>query len=584
MYLKNIAIKNIGAIEELSIEMPFNENNIPKPVIFVGENGTGKTILQSQIMDAFYEIASSLFDDIGIQDGNSRKYYKISGGLNLRVEKEQGFCLLQFNDHQNQKIEYFDKIGKVKQQEFISFIKDFELLADDKQRNQKQITNIGEDRKESLRQEWRSGVHFYQPANRYEEPFWKNEPFINKPIFGDRSTFSRDLGKDIEVVSSMKENKAFLMDLVLDFQIYRKNIDEFTREIVNHILRKIKNKDNIRFGIGPRGGYRVSIVKEIEKEPYAFIPSIDNLSLGESILLNLFLNIIRHGDNLSKPINEISGIVVIDEIDTHLHIDLQKRALPELIQMFPKIQFILTTHSPLFLLGMENVFGKENFEIRNMPRGNLITTERFSEFENAYNVIAETQKFEKDIINKIQESQKPILFFEGDIDITYFKKALEFFSLNIDVHFENGDGESELYKKHKYAKGLNNTNNLNLPKCIFIFDCDTNQREEKQENILKFKISEVADNPIKKGIENLFSKQTLEKAIKEKKAFIDITEATTKIERGVKKDLPEEWVVNEDEKTNLCHWICENGTEEEFENFKPIIEKINLFLNKNSSI
>lgn len=55
MYLKNIVIKNIGPIEDLSVELPFHESGNPKPIIFVGENGSGKTILQSQIIDAFYE-------------------------------------------------------------------------------------------------------------------------------------------------------------------------------------------------------------------------------------------------------------------------------------------------------------------------------------------------------------------------------------------------------------------------------------------------------------------------------------------------------------------------------------------------
>jgi predicted ATP-binding protein involved in virulence len=36
-----------------------------------------------------------------------------------------------------------------------------------------------------------------------------------------------------------------------------------------------------------------------------------------------------------------------------LHIELQKTILPDLIVLFPKVQFIITTHSPFFLLGLE---------------------------------------------------------------------------------------------------------------------------------------------------------------------------------------------------------------------------------------
>ncbi|MDO8844771.1 AAA family ATPase [Methylicorpusculum sp.] len=41
-----------------------------------------------------------------------------------------------------------------------------------------------------------------------------------------------------------------------------------------------------------------------------------------------------------------SGVVLIDEIDLHLHPGWQQRILPDLMKAFPKIQFIVTTHSP----------------------------------------------------------------------------------------------------------------------------------------------------------------------------------------------------------------------------------------------
>lgn len=98
------------------------------------------------------------------------------------------------------------------------------------------------------------------------------------------------------------------MDLVLDFSNNPKNIiDQVTWLNINTILRKIKKRDGIRFGIGPRGSYRVSIVEQNEdgSAKQQLLPSIDNLSLGESILLNLFINIIRHGDNPPKTTTQI---------------------------------------------------------------------------------------------------------------------------------------------------------------------------------------------------------------------------------------------------------------------------------------
>ena len=50
----------------------------------------------------------------------------------------------------------------------------------------------------------------------------------------------------------------------------------------------------------------------------------------------------------------MQGVVLIDEIETHLHVDLQKKILPFLVSFFPKIQFIVTTHSPFVLSSLSN--------------------------------------------------------------------------------------------------------------------------------------------------------------------------------------------------------------------------------------
>jgi predicted ATP-binding protein involved in virulence len=48
---------------------------------------------------------------------------------------------------------------------------------------------------------------------------------------------------------------------------------------------------------------------------------------------------------------ELAGIVLIDEIDIHLHPKWQKRVPEILHENFPKVQFIVSTHSPIPLLG-----------------------------------------------------------------------------------------------------------------------------------------------------------------------------------------------------------------------------------------
>lgn len=424
----------MGPIDNLSIDLPFNENNTPKPIIFVGENGTGKTVLQSTIVDALYEIGGELFKDIKkSSEGGNYKYFKISGGINLKTGCDTGFSILKLQSKDGQNIEYFDKVGSVTQGDFKEFIEDFSISANSKNDNEKMVSKI-ENQKNDLKKEWLSGVHFYQPAYRYEEPFWKNESFYNDTIFKETTRYNEDLGKKIEIISSTKDNKSFLLDLILDRYLYSEmkiELGEFINKLlwgsINSILKKILRNEQYRFAIGPRGGYRVSIVEELKDgKVKQILPSINNLSLGESVLLNLFINIVRNSGNTTTLISEMQGIVAIDEIDVHLHSNLQNSVLPELISMFPKVQFIITTHSPLFVLGMKNKFGDDGFELRNMPNGEVITSERFSEFDKAYSILKETEKFENDVKQQVINKNKPVVYVEGPTDVQYIKKAGEF--------------------------------------------------------------------------------------------------------------------------------------------------------------
>lgn len=587
MYLKNIAIKNIGPIENLSVDLPFKENGDPKPVVFVGENGSGKTILQSQVVDSFYEIGSGLFEDIGKQKGLGRSYYKISGGLNLQTGKEKGFSALIFTDDEKNKIEYLDKIGDVKKEDIVKLLPDFSLSPNGKNDNQKLTTNISDQQKEKLQNEWLTGALFYQPAYRYEEPFWKNDPFLDFQKFEDKKRFSNQLKKEIEIISATKDNKTYLMDLVLDFLNNPQNIiDKITWQNINNILRQIKKRNDIRFGIGPRGRYRVSIGEINDKNEWVkeLLPSIDNLSLGESILLNLFINIIRHGDNPPKTTDQIQGIVAIDEIDVHLHTDLQNSLLPELIKLFPKIQFIITTHSPLFLLGMKKTFGEEGFEVRNMPKGELITTERFSEFENAYKVLKETEKFEDEVRTKVVANNKPIVYVEGPTDVLYIKKAYELYEKTCDYFDIEIIGEkTESGTKYSNNTALSNAKkflrtNLNLlkQKVILLNDPEESIEEKEYENKLYIrKMPKIAANPLQKGIENLFEKTFIDKAQKDKIDCFQFQTVGTEIKNFM--------IVN-GKKNVICTWICNNGTKDDFKNFEKIFEIIEKIIKPDSKV
>lgn len=79
--------------------------------------------------------------------------------------------------------------------------------------------------------------------------------------------------------------------------------------------------------------------------------SLDQLSDGEQRLFSLFVDIARKL-SLGDP-NEIFGegeaIVLIDEVDVHLHPKWQRLIVPSLEDLFPNCQFIATTHSPFVI-------------------------------------------------------------------------------------------------------------------------------------------------------------------------------------------------------------------------------------------
>ena len=103
--------------------------------------------------------------------------------------------------------------------------------------------------------------------------------------------------------------------------------------------------------------YKEYDFKIIEKgrEPFGFNELSDGYSAVINILSDLILRMDKNwllNDELSEY--DIEGIVLIDELETHLHIELQKKILPFLTTFFPRIQFIVTTHSPYILNSISN--------------------------------------------------------------------------------------------------------------------------------------------------------------------------------------------------------------------------------------
>ena len=78
---------------------------------------------------------------------------------------------------------------------------------------------------------------------------------------------------------------------------------------------------------------------------------VSQLSDGYKCTISLIADIayrmaILNPQLLNKVLVETEGIILIDEVDLHLHPKWQKRILKDLMDIFPKVQFIVSTHAP----------------------------------------------------------------------------------------------------------------------------------------------------------------------------------------------------------------------------------------------
>lgn len=121
------------------------------------------------------------------------------------------------------------------------------------------------------------------------------------------------------------------------------------RTIQYALDRLIPGLRNLRTKTGP---YRMVVDAEVDGQ---IVPcKVDEfLSDGYRCMLMLVLNLISrilklnpHAYTEPEQVLSCPGVILIDEVDLHLHPAWQQRVLPDLCRVFPEIQFIVTTHSP----------------------------------------------------------------------------------------------------------------------------------------------------------------------------------------------------------------------------------------------
>lgn len=118
---------------------------------------------------------------------------------------------------------------------------------------------------------------------------------------------------------------------------------------VENDLKYIFENESIELSFSQETNQVLINLKDIGRN-YTF----EQLSSGFKAIFYIYSALLMKAEEYKIQPEELTGIAIVDEIDVHLHISLQKKILPFLIKAFPKIQFIVSTHSPFVITSTNN--------------------------------------------------------------------------------------------------------------------------------------------------------------------------------------------------------------------------------------
>ena len=309
-FINNIHINKLFHLSDFDI--PVADEKFPH-LIITGKNGSGKTILLNVVSDFLNKIKD---DKAMLFLG----YYKSLETYN-KILKETTDEQVRRQTQQN--VDFFSReieniYGKVELRS--------ELWG-------------------SIIDKYAKGefiIAFYQADRKVKmsEPKNPMKPVINKK------------GNVRETATSQFLN--FLSDLKIQEALARNEKQDEDADEINawfrdfeELLRHIYQDDELRLEFNYRD-YSFRICTEGKK--FKFTEVSDGFAAVLDIVADLILKMQGEGTLIRSYQKE--GIVLIDEIETHLHLALQKVIMPLLTKVFPNIQFVITTHSPFVLSSM----------------------------------------------------------------------------------------------------------------------------------------------------------------------------------------------------------------------------------------
>jgi predicted ATP-binding protein involved in virulence len=184
-----------------------------------------------------------------------------------------------------------------------------------------------------------------------------------KQLLSYENAFSKNLTNLSDFVSWFKIEEDIENEIKIkkkDFNAVNKNLEIIRNALTAffilfgsckfsglHVQRENRERE---FAFNAYEKYSLAVIKQ------GLTLNIEQLSEGERILLLMVSDIARRlaiaNPSSDNPLKGC-GIVLIDEIDLHLHPQWQRDVIPALLNTFPNIQFIVTTHSPQVLSNVE---------------------------------------------------------------------------------------------------------------------------------------------------------------------------------------------------------------------------------------
>lgn len=587
MHLSEFVAINSGPIKKLHIEFAF-EGTRPLPTTLLGTNGRGKTSILSIITDAIFEGAAQHFQDVLPSNGLQRTWFRLVGSKTIRSGAAGGFSVLRFTDNGTD-IFYSEKggtfLGEAARNELPQSLHPGVNWPDDAKSHK--TFQLPEGRSEAI---FGQGVYVYFPASRAELPYWLNRESQVVDGFDVSLKLNGRLSKPIFVENGLQAFAQWLMSVIVEMRRDVQWVPTDNGQLIpvaiqprpesdgaplwdaaNQLLRGILKNDAAQFGwFGRHNPQKIGISFGDGRA----VAGLDGLSAGQASLLLIFGTLLRYADLSARfsGFDNIEGICIVDEIDSHLHIEIQTKILPDLIAMFPNVQFIMSSHSPLFALAMEKRFGADGMRHFDLDADAYTSASAFSEFAAAFEAIAETELFENSVLTKAHASGRPLILLEGETDPLYIRRAAD--ALGKDALLETVELQWVGEKRSGNAtntgsNALNHAFNtlrsnpdLTNRQVLLLYDCDTNKPPEDIGNlhvraIPKNDRASIAND----GIENLLPDSVFTDEMYDTTKKGEAYGGTTELKR-----------IN---KMRLCETVCSAQTDvETFRGFEIVFEII----------